>query len=77
MKPAPHSSPSPCIGLITNPHSRRNRAHPDAVQGIVANHPNIHHRVTPDREAIPAALQEFAALGVNILAINGGDGTIS
>jgi len=77
LKPAHHSSPPPCIGLITNPHSRRNRAHADAVQDIVANHPNIHHRVTPNGDEIPAALQEFAAQDVNILAINGGDGTIS
>ncbi|MFQ5643442.1 MAG: diacylglycerol/lipid kinase family protein [Thiogranum sp.] len=72
----PANSP-PRIGLITNPHSRRNRAHPGAVQAIVANHPNIHHQVTPDRDAVPRALRDFAQQGVNVLAINGGDGTTS
>ena len=72
-----HANSSPRIGLITNPHSRRNRARPGAIQAIVANHPNIHHQVTPERDAIPEALQAFARQGVNILAINGGDGTTS
>lgn len=65
----------PLIGLISNPHSRRNRSQLPAVQRIVANHPAIHHAVTAGMEQIPAALREFAAKGVNVLAINGGDGT--
>ncbi len=67
----------PCIGLITNPHSRRNRAHLATVQAIVANHPNIHHQVTQDRDDIPRVLQGFEEQGVDVLAINGGDGTTS
>ena len=68
---------SPCIGLITNPHSRRNRVHLGAVQAIVANHPNIHHQVTQHRDDIPRVIQGFAEQGVDVLAINGGDGTTS
>ena len=63
------------IGLISNPHSRRNRSKLATVEAIVANHPNILHRVTQNADEIPLALQEFAQQGVNILAVNGGDGT--
>ena len=67
----------PRIGLITNPHSRRNRVHLAAVQAIVANHPNIHHQVTQNSGDIQCVLQGFAEQGVDVLAINGGDGTTS
>jgi len=65
----------PTIGLISNPHSRRNRSQLAAVQGIVANHPNIHHHITQSADEIPRALQGFAQRGVDVLAVNGGDGT--
>ncbi len=51
--------------------------HLSAVQAIVANHPNIHHRITHDRDDIPHVLQDFSEQGVDVLAINGGDGTTS
>jgi len=72
-----HPAKPPTIGLITNPHSRRNRAHLASVEAIVANHPHIHHQVTQDGGDIPRALQDFAQQGVDVLAINGGDGTTS
>ena len=65
----------PTIGLISNPHSRRNRSQLAAVQGIVANHPNIHHHITQSADEIPRILQGFAQRGVDVLAVNGGDGT--
>jgi len=63
------------IGLISNPHSRRNRSQLATIETIVANHPNILHHVTQNADEIPLALQEFAQQGVNVLAVNGGDGT--
>ena len=63
------------IGLITNPHSRRNRSQLAAIEAIVANHPGIHHRITQSEQDIPQVLQDFARLGVDAVAINGGDGT--
>ncbi len=45
------------------------------VDAIVANHANIHHYVTQIADEIPLALQSFAQKRVNVLAINGGDGT--
>jgi len=72
-----HPAKTPTIGLITNPHSRRNRAHLSEVQTIVANHPHIHHQITQERGDIPRALQGFVEQGVDVLAVNGGDGTTS
>jgi len=72
-----HPAKYPSIGLITNPHSRRNRAHLTAVQAIVANHLHIHHQVTRDSGDIPRVLRGFAEQGIDVLAINGGDGTTS
>ncbi len=63
------------MGLISNPNSRRNRTRLHEVETIVANHPRIHHRVTANSDAIADILETFARLGVNTLAINGGDGT--
>ena len=63
------------IGLISNPHSRRNRSQLAAVEAIVANRPNIHHHITQSADEISPALQGFAQQGVEVLAVNGGDGT--
>jgi len=63
------------IGLLSNPNSRRNRTHLDAVRDIVANHPAIDHRITASEGDIAATLTAFANTGIDILAINGGDGT--
>ena len=75
MNAAHPSNSRPTIGLISNPHSRRNRSQLAAVQGIVANHPNIHHHITQSADEIPLALRGFAQRGVDVLAVNGGDGT--
>ena len=63
------------VGLISNPNSRRNRAGLREVERIVANRPAIHHRITGAPGDIAGILDEFARLGVDTLAVNGGDGT--
>ncbi len=65
----------PKIGLITNPHSRRNRTRLPEVKAIVANQSNILHRITEHPQQIEDTLRAFAAQDVQVLAINGGDGT--
>jgi len=72
----PHSGQrARIVGLISNPNSRRNRTSLHEVEAIVANQPAIHHRVTAGTGDIAGILDDFARLGVNTLAINGGDGT--
>ncbi len=65
----------PRVGLITNPHSRRNRTALAALEARVSRCDGIEHRVTRDASEIPQALREFAARDVGVVAINGGDGT--
>jgi diacylglycerol kinase family enzyme len=66
---------NPAVGLLSNPHSGRNRSQLQGIESIVANHPGVHHRVTHNADEIPAALQELADRSVGVVAINGGDGT--
>lgn len=77
MNPAESRHDQPCIGLLSNPNSRRNRSQLSAVSELVASHSNIHHRITSTPDDISPALAEFASLDVNVLAINGGDGSVA
>jgi diacylglycerol kinase (ATP) len=65
------------VGLISNPHSGRNRKQLRAIEHIVANHPRVHHCQTPGPADIPAVLATLAERSVAVLAINGGDGTVA
>jgi len=69
------SNGRPRVGLITNPHSRRNRAALADVEAVIAAHDDVCHYVTQSADDTRAALQKFAEQGVNVVAINGGDGT--
>ncbi len=65
------------IGMLSNPNSGHNRAGFEAIRARVNNCPVIHHRITESSAEIPAALAELAKREVQVLAINGGDGTIA
>jgi hypothetical protein len=65
------------VGLISNPHSGRNRKQLDAIDRIVADYPDVHHRLTQDAGEIPGVLSGFARQPIDVLAVNGGDGTIA
>ena len=59
-------------GLIHNPRSRRNRAAaqpPGGLNGLLVESPH-------DREELDQALAYFAEAGVELLVIDGGDGTV-
>jgi diacylglycerol kinase family enzyme len=69
----------PGLGVISNPKSRMNRRRPGVVgaldrlirplgDGAIA-------RSTADPDAIEAVAREFLERGIDILALNGGDGT--
>ena len=64
------------IGLISNPNSGHNRDHFPGIETRVAQ-TAVQHVVTDAAEQIPDALRELAAAGVDLLAINGGDGTVA
>ncbi len=65
------------IGLISNRNSGRNRNPRQwaALERLVARYPYVHHCVTTERDELSAALQTLAQKKIDVLAINGGDGT--
>jgi diacylglycerol kinase (ATP) len=62
--------------ILTNPHSSRNRRHLSALRATLARRPDIRHVETESADDVAAALAELLDAGVDLLAINGGDGTI-
>ncbi len=66
------------IGIITNPHSKLNKRNPkrqELLGYIVGTHGRL--EITNSLEDLGRVATEFLNRGVEILAINGGDGTIS
>ena len=65
------------LGIISNPHSGRNRRHINAIVSMLSMHPSARHIVTASSDDIPAALGEFARADINLVGINGGDGSVA
>ncbi|MBU7579905.1 MAG: NAD(+)/NADH kinase [Porphyrobacter sp.] len=63
---------APTVGVIYNPRSHRNLG-ADFDCGIC---PHVHIAQPRERGQLPEALAEFAAKGIDLLVINGGDGTV-
>jgi diacylglycerol kinase (ATP) len=66
----------PKIGLISNPRSQRNRRGLQELRQILAGTPEIIHGATEGRGELDEVLADFARRGVDLLLINGGDGTV-
>ena len=64
-------------GLLINPNSRRNREHLGEIVQLVDSCRHIHYRITDGPDDVSDALSFFAGQSVDVLAIAGGDGTIS
>ncbi len=67
---------TPRIGVIVNPLSGGNRSGLGAIRNAIADYPAVLSRDVETPEDISAALAEFARKRVNLLAVNGGDGTV-
>ncbi len=66
----------PGIGIITNPHSRRNRRYPERMRRLgymLGRHDT--YELTNRIEDIEEVAREFKQSDIDILALNGGDGT--
>ncbi|MEP0392483.1 MAG: acylglycerol kinase family protein [Erythrobacter sp.] len=63
---------APRVGVIYNPRSHGNKG-ADFDCGIS---PQVYIAKPGDRSQLPEALVEFAAQGIDLLVINGGDGTV-
>ncbi|MEM1155389.1 MAG: diacylglycerol kinase family protein [Pseudomonadota bacterium] len=63
------------VGLISNPASGHNRDQFQQIEARIGRCESVHHLITQSEADVEPALHEMAAIGVNVLAINGGDGT--
>jgi diacylglycerol kinase (ATP) len=68
----------PGIGIVTNPHSKANRSKPGNIKmlGYILGHQG-RLEVTNKIEDLVGVAKRFKEQNIEILAINGGDGTIS
>jgi hypothetical protein len=65
------------IGVISNPSSGHNREQFNSIQSRIDGCPDVHHIVTQSPADIAPALATLAQRRIDVLAINGGDGTAS
>jgi hypothetical protein len=64
------------IGVISNLRSQRNRDEIASVRAVLGRHPGVLHREIDDMESISGILAELADRELDLLAVNGGDGTV-
>lgn len=64
------------IGVISNVRSQRNRRDMPAVRAVLGRHPGVLHRELEDMAELPGILAGFADRELDLLVINGGDGTV-
>ena len=66
----------PRIGVLVNPLSGGNRKGLGAVHNVIAAYPRLRHYDVQTPQDVSAGLAEFARNDVNLVVINGGDGTV-
>ncbi len=64
------------IGVLANPGSTRMVKGISKLRDAAAAYPDLHYRELSDIADVASILDEFAALGVRLLMIAGGDGTV-
>jgi hypothetical protein len=64
------------LGIITNPRSRQNRKGFAAVRDLAASARDVLHVELESVGGLDGILRRFAAAGVEVIAVNGGDGTV-
>lgn len=69
-------NPAMRLGILNNPRSGGNRNGLDGIYKIQKEFPQILHCEASTPEEISSALSDFAKREINLVAINGGDGTI-
>ena len=64
------------VGVLNNPLSGGNRKGLGQIKEILAAHPQVLHREVQTPADVTSALDDFSRQEVNIIVINGGDGTV-
>ena len=65
------------LGLLSNANSGRNRQQLGRLEALARRYPNVMHFPTGHGGEVREALAEFARHEIDVLAINGGDGTVA
>jgi len=64
------------IAVLNNLRVGRNNAEVSRVLSLLRSYPDVLHIETESARALPEALLEIARHNVNLLVVNGGDGTL-
>ncbi|MFT5442327.1 MAG: hypothetical protein ACI8W3_001369 [Myxococcota bacterium] len=64
------------IGLLNNLRAGRNDAQVERLLGLLRRHPDVVHAETNSADVVPEALADLARQEVDLLVVNGGDGTL-
>jgi hypothetical protein len=64
------------VGLLNNPRSGGNRRRPGEVDRVLDAHAEARRHDVETPADVAAALQDFARHGIDVVTINGGDGTV-
>ena len=64
------------IGLLNNLRAGRNDDQVERLLGFLRRHPDVLHAETNSAEVVPEALADLARQEVDLLVVNGGDGTL-
>jgi len=64
------------IAVLNNLRAGRNRAEVTKILSLLRSYPDVLHIETDSARALPEALAEIARQNVNLLVLNGGDGTL-
>jgi hypothetical protein len=64
------------VGLLNNLRAGRSDAQVSRVLGLLRRYPDVLHVETDSARLLPEALAEFARKEVDLLVLNGGDGTL-
>ena len=70
------SGQTPHIGVLINPLSGGNRNGLEAVRSLIHDHPQVVQCDVQTPSDVLEALKDFARQKVDLLAVNGGDGTV-
>lgn len=64
------------VGMVSNPLSGGNKQGIDQIRSYLAHHPHIHAAEATTPGELNAVLDDFAVRGIDLLIVNGGDGTV-
>jgi diacylglycerol kinase family enzyme len=64
------------VGVITNPGSRRNRVRLGGIRAVLERYPETLHAEAAQVTDLEGILAEFARREVDLVVVNGGDGTV-